>query len=142
MIWSLLLISGANIAVFAAFLKTTIAIALICFYTFPAIVTLAALFILRGVTIAFTHDVTGGSTQVGGIDEAIAIVNSGSYGNQACLFTTSGATGGNPCAFRSTYWAIIRSSFTSMSFVTRSAERLRTSRASDTMSPRRPKGRR
>ncbi len=31
-----------NIAVFAAFLKTTIAIALICFYTFPAIVTLAA----------------------------------------------------------------------------------------------------
>ena len=31
-----------NIAVFAAFLKTTIAIALICFYTFPAMVTLAA----------------------------------------------------------------------------------------------------
>jgi drug/metabolite transporter (DMT)-like permease len=31
-----------NIAVFAAFLQTTIAIALICFYTFPAIVTLAA----------------------------------------------------------------------------------------------------
>jgi malonate-semialdehyde dehydrogenase (acetylating) / methylmalonate-semialdehyde dehydrogenase len=26
------------------------------------------------------------------IDEAIAIVNSGTYGNQACLFTTSGAT--------------------------------------------------
>ena len=36
------------------------------------IVTLAALFILRGVTIAFTHDVTGGSTQVGGVDEATA----------------------------------------------------------------------
>lgn len=31
-----------NIAVFAAFLKTTIAVALICFYTFPAMVTLAA----------------------------------------------------------------------------------------------------
>jgi drug/metabolite transporter, DME family len=31
-----------NIAVFAAFLKTTVAIALICFYTFPAMVTLAA----------------------------------------------------------------------------------------------------
>ena len=31
-----------NIAVFAAFLRTTIAVALICFYTFPAIVTLAA----------------------------------------------------------------------------------------------------
>ena len=36
------------------------------------IVTLASLFILRGVTIAFTHDVTGGSTQVGGVDEATA----------------------------------------------------------------------
>lgn len=34
------------------------------------IVTLAALFILRGVTIAFTHDVTGGATQVGGVEEA------------------------------------------------------------------------
>lgn len=31
-----------NIAVFAAFLRTTVAVALICFYTFPAIVTLAA----------------------------------------------------------------------------------------------------
>ncbi|MDP8904729.1 MAG: DMT family transporter [Chloroflexota bacterium] len=31
-----------NIAIFAAFLRTTIAVALICFYTFPAIVTLAA----------------------------------------------------------------------------------------------------
>jgi simple sugar transport system permease protein len=36
------------------------------------IVTLAALFILRGVTIAFTHDVTGGSTQVGGVREAVS----------------------------------------------------------------------
>ncbi len=36
------------------------------------IVTLAGLFILRGVTIAFTHDVTGGATQVGGVDEATA----------------------------------------------------------------------
>jgi simple sugar transport system permease protein len=36
------------------------------------IVTLASLFILRGVTIAFTHDVTGGATQVGGVDEATA----------------------------------------------------------------------
>jgi simple sugar transport system permease protein len=36
------------------------------------IVTLAALFILRGVTIAFTHDVTGGATQVGGVEEATA----------------------------------------------------------------------
>ena len=26
------------------------------------------------------------------IDEAIALVNSGAYGNQACLFTTSGAS--------------------------------------------------
>jgi simple sugar transport system permease protein len=34
------------------------------------IVTLAGLFILRGVTIAVTHDITGGATQVGGIDEA------------------------------------------------------------------------
>jgi drug/metabolite transporter (DMT)-like permease len=31
-----------NVAIFAAFLRTTIAVALICFYTFPAIVTLAA----------------------------------------------------------------------------------------------------
>lgn len=31
-----------NIAVFAAFLRTTVAVALICFYTFPAMVTLAA----------------------------------------------------------------------------------------------------
>lgn len=31
-----------NIAVFAAFMRTSIAIALICFYSFPAIVTLAA----------------------------------------------------------------------------------------------------
>ena len=31
-----------NIAVFAAFLRTTIAVALICFYTFPAMVTIAA----------------------------------------------------------------------------------------------------
>ena len=31
-----------NIAMFAAFLRTTIAVALICFYTFPAIVNLAA----------------------------------------------------------------------------------------------------
>ena len=31
-----------NIAVFAAFLRTSVAVALICFYTFPAIVTLAA----------------------------------------------------------------------------------------------------
>ena len=31
-----------NLAMFAAFLKTTIAVALICFYTFPAMVTLAA----------------------------------------------------------------------------------------------------
>lgn len=31
-----------NISIFAAFLNTTIAIALICFYTFPAMVTLAA----------------------------------------------------------------------------------------------------
>jgi malonate-semialdehyde dehydrogenase (acetylating) / methylmalonate-semialdehyde dehydrogenase len=30
--------------------------------------------------------------QANDIDEAIAIVNSGSYGNQACLFTTSGAS--------------------------------------------------
>jgi malonate-semialdehyde dehydrogenase (acetylating)/methylmalonate-semialdehyde dehydrogenase len=29
---------------------------------------------------------------VGSIDEAINLVNSGSYGNQACLFTTSGAS--------------------------------------------------
>jgi malonate-semialdehyde dehydrogenase (acetylating)/methylmalonate-semialdehyde dehydrogenase len=29
--------------------------------------------------------------QVNDIDEAIALVNSGTYGNQACLFTTSGA---------------------------------------------------
>jgi len=36
------------------------------------IVTLASLFILRGVTIAFTHNVTGGATQVGGVDEATA----------------------------------------------------------------------
>ena len=34
------------------------------------IVTLAGLFILRGVTIAVTHDITGGATQVGGVDEA------------------------------------------------------------------------
>jgi drug/metabolite transporter (DMT)-like permease len=31
-----------NIAIFAAFLRTTVAVALICFYTFPTIVTLAA----------------------------------------------------------------------------------------------------
>jgi drug/metabolite transporter, DME family len=31
-----------NIAIFAAFLRTSIAVALICFYTFPAMVTLAA----------------------------------------------------------------------------------------------------
>ena len=31
-----------NIAMFAAFLQTTIAVVLICFYTFPAVVTLAA----------------------------------------------------------------------------------------------------
>ncbi|HUG48587.1 MAG TPA: DMT family transporter [Candidatus Limnocylindria bacterium] len=31
-----------NLAIFAAFLRTTIAVALICFYTFPAMVTLAA----------------------------------------------------------------------------------------------------
>jgi drug/metabolite transporter (DMT)-like permease len=31
-----------NVAMFAAFLQTTIAVALICFYTFPAMVTLAA----------------------------------------------------------------------------------------------------
>ena len=31
-----------NVAMFAAFLRTTIAVALICFYTFPAIVTLAS----------------------------------------------------------------------------------------------------
>lgn len=31
-----------NIAIFAAFLRTTIAVVLICFYTFPAIVTVAA----------------------------------------------------------------------------------------------------
>lgn len=31
-----------NIAIFAAFLRTTIAIALICFYVFPALVTIAA----------------------------------------------------------------------------------------------------
>ena len=31
-----------NLAMFAAFLQTTIAVALICFYTFPAMVTLAA----------------------------------------------------------------------------------------------------
>jgi drug/metabolite transporter (DMT)-like permease len=31
-----------NIAVFAAFLRTSVAVALICFYTFPAMVTLAA----------------------------------------------------------------------------------------------------
>ncbi|CAN5738940.1 hypothetical protein BH24CHL5_BH24CHL5_12470 [soil metagenome] len=44
--WALLAVSmcGAllNIAVFAAFLRTSIAVALICFYTFPAMVTLAA----------------------------------------------------------------------------------------------------
>jgi drug/metabolite transporter, DME family len=34
--------AALNIAIFAAFLRTTIAVALICFYTFPAIVTLAA----------------------------------------------------------------------------------------------------
>jgi simple sugar transport system permease protein len=34
------------------------------------IITLAALFILRGVTIAFTHSVTDGSTSIGGVDEA------------------------------------------------------------------------
>lgn len=32
-----------NVAMFAAFLRTTIAVALICFYTFPAIVTLASI---------------------------------------------------------------------------------------------------
>jgi drug/metabolite transporter (DMT)-like permease len=31
-----------NVAIFAAFLRTSIAVALICFYTFPALVTLAA----------------------------------------------------------------------------------------------------
>lgn len=44
--WALLgaCLCGAllNLAIFAAFLRTTIAVALICFYTFPAIVTLAA----------------------------------------------------------------------------------------------------
>src|SRR5262249_44677847 len=30
--------------------------------------------------------------QVADIDEAITLVNSGNYGNQACLFTTSGAS--------------------------------------------------
>jgi drug/metabolite transporter (DMT)-like permease len=35
--------AALNVAMFAAFLRTTIAVVLICFYTFPAIVTLAAI---------------------------------------------------------------------------------------------------